>query len=86
VFAQYPRISPEVAVEASRRAKAASERSDAAWARAQKAIAEWAARGRPYIPDADEPGDLPQAPIPAFPGAQGGGMYPLEGAADACLW
>jgi hypothetical protein len=78
-FAQYPRISSEVAAEANRRNKAANERSDAAWARAQIAIAEWAARGKPYIPDADEPGDLPQAPIPAFPGAQGGGMYSFGG-------
>ncbi len=73
--AQYPRINSEVAAEAKRLTKAADERSDAAWARAQAAIAQWAARGKPYIPDADEPGDLPQAAIPAFPGAQGGGMY-----------
>ena len=73
--AQYPRIGSEVAAEAAQRSKAAEARSDAAWARAQAAIETWAAKGRPYIPDADEPDDLPQAAIPAFPGAQGGGMY-----------
>ncbi|MCP5519960.1 MAG: polysaccharide lyase [Verrucomicrobiales bacterium] len=74
-FAQYPRISSEIATESNHRMKAADARSDEAWARAQAAIREWAARGKPYIPDADEPDDLPQAAIPAFPGAQGGGMY-----------
>ncbi|MCP5526026.1 MAG: polysaccharide lyase [Verrucomicrobiales bacterium] len=74
-FAQYPRISSEIATESNRRMRAADARSDAAWSRAQPAIREWAAKGKPYIPDADEPDDLPQALIPAFPGAQGGGMY-----------
>lgn len=67
VAAQYPRISSEVAADADRRNQTANERSDAAWAQAQPAIIEWAARGKPYLPDADEPGDLPQAPIPASP-------------------
>jgi hypothetical protein len=74
-FAQYPRISPAVAAESKRRANVATERSNAAWARALPTIKEWAVKGKPYIPDADEPDDLPQATIPAFPGAQGGGMY-----------
>src|SRR5579872_978798 len=36
---------------------------------------EWAKKGKPYLPWASKPGDLPQAGIPAFPGAEGGGMY-----------
>lgn len=74
-LAQYPRISKAVGGEARRRMQAADARSDAAWARAQPAILEWAAKGKPYVPDAAVPDDLPQAAIPAFPGAQGGGMY-----------
>lgn len=79
VIAQYPHINSEVAAESSRRTQAANARSDSAWARAQEAIREWAARGKPYISNADNPSDLPQAPIPAFPGAQGGGMYSYGG-------
>src|SRR5687768_17486844 len=77
--AQYPRISPEVSRQAAERAAAAERRSDEAWAGAQPAIQEWAAKGKPYLPGAAKPSDLPQAKIPAFPGAQGGGMYSFGG-------
>ncbi|HSV13353.1 MAG TPA: hypothetical protein VLI90_03795, partial [Tepidisphaeraceae bacterium] len=39
----------------------------------------WAKKGKPYIPWASKPEDLPQAGIPAFPGAEGGGMYSFGG-------
>lgn len=42
-------------------------------------IAEWAAKGKPFIPWASQPSDLPQAKVPAFPGAEGGGMYSFGG-------
>ena len=42
-------------------------------------IAEWAAKGKPFIPWASKPGDLPQAKVPAFPGAEGGGKYSFGG-------
>src|SRR5579862_7868373 len=42
-------------------------------------IAEWAKKGKPFIPWASQPGDLPQAKVPAFPGAEGGGMYSFGG-------
>jgi len=42
-----------------------------AWAIVEKEALE----GRPYIPYASRPEDLPQAAIPAFPGAEGGGAY-----------
>jgi hypothetical protein len=44
-----------------------------------QAIRAWAGKGKPYIPGAKQPGDLPQAMIPAFPGAWGGGMYSFGG-------
>jgi hypothetical protein len=47
------------------------------------AIRAWAAKGKPYIPGAKAPGDLPQASIPAFPGAWGGGMYSFGGRGGA---
>ncbi|MFT3787580.1 MAG: hypothetical protein QM770_15675 [Tepidisphaeraceae bacterium] len=40
---------------------------------------DWAAKGKPYLPWAAKPTDLPQAGIPAFPGAEGGGMYTVGG-------
>ncbi len=52
---------------------------DAHWKSLQPVIAEWAARGKPFIPWACKAGDLPQAGIPAFPGAEGGGMYSFGG-------
>jgi len=42
-------------------------------------IEAWARKGKPFIPWASKPSDLPQAPIPAFPGAEGGGMYSFGG-------
>lgn len=42
-------------------------------------IEAWAKKGKPYIPWASKPEDLPQATIPAFPGAEGGGMYSFGG-------
>ena len=42
-------------------------------------IQEWAQKGKPFIPSASDPKDLPQATIPAFPGAYGGGAYSFGG-------
>jgi pectate lyase len=57
----------------------ADGRSDEAWRKALPVIKEWEAKGKPYVPWAAKPADLPQAEIPAFPGAQGGGMYSFGG-------
>ena len=77
--AQYPKITSAIQAESTARKAAADRRSDEAWAKALPAVNEWAAKGRPYQPGADSPDDLLQAPIPAFPGAQGGGMYSFGG-------
>ncbi len=77
--AQYPNIPGDVTAEANRRKAAADKLSDEAFARALPVIQEWAAKGKPYLPGAGEPNDLPQAKIPAFPGAWGGGMYSFGG-------
>ena len=42
-------------------------------------IAEWEKQGKPFIPWASQPSDLPQAKVPAFPGAEGGGKYSFGG-------
>jgi pectate lyase len=78
-LAQYPLISSEVSAESAARMAAADKRSDEAFAKALPVIKEWEAKGKPYLPGAAEPKDLPQAKIPAFPGAWGGGMYSFGG-------
>ncbi|PTY07476.1 polysaccharide lyase [Opitutaceae bacterium EW11] len=77
--AQYPYISSDVKHESDARRAAADQRSDEAWAKALPVVQEWATKGKPYIPGAAEPKDLPQAAIPAFPGAMGGGMHSFGG-------
>jgi hypothetical protein len=58
---------------------AAKKRSDVAWAKALPIIQRDEKAGKPYVPWANKPSDLPQAKIPAFPGAEGGGMYTTGG-------
>lgn len=78
-FAQYPKISPEVAAQSKAFMDEATKRSDEAWEKALVIIEEEAKHGKPFIPWAGRPTDLPQAEIPAFPGAEGGGMYSFGG-------
>ncbi|HWA24029.1 MAG TPA: hypothetical protein VG734_00030 [Lacunisphaera sp.] len=80
LFAQgYPKVPPDVAKANAIESAATNRSSDEAWARAQPEIQAWAAKGKPYLPGASKPSDLPQAKIPAFPGAWGGGMYSFGG-------
>lgn len=75
-FAQYPVVPDSLKEQAAQREKIEQLRADKAWEQAQKIIAQ---EGRPFILDAAEPEDLPQASIPAFPGAEGGGAYTAGG-------
>ena len=59
--------------------KECERRSDSAWVKALPTIQAEAKKGRPYIDWAARPTDLPQAKIPAFPGAMGGGAYSFGG-------
>lgn len=76
---QYPTISREVANETRTRLDKVFQHSDEAWEKARPAIEAGERAGKPYLPGARRPKDLPQADIPAFPGAQGGGMYSFGG-------
>ncbi len=78
-FAQYPDIPKDIQLWSDSLMKAALNHSDAAWAIAYPIVLEEAKHGRPYIPWAARPYDLPQAAIPAFPGAEGGGKYSFGG-------
>jgi hypothetical protein len=77
--AQYPSVPPAVAAEANQKRADADRRSDEAWTRALPIVKQWETKGKPFIPWAAKPQDLPQAKIPAFPGAHGGGMYSFGG-------
>lgn len=74
--AQYPVVPDSLKMQAEQREKAEKLRADRAWEQAQQVIAQ---EGRPFILDAAKPEDLPQASIPAFPGAEGGGAYTAGG-------
>jgi hypothetical protein len=78
-LAQYPRITSEVAAQSGELLQKAEAASDVAWAKALPIIQKEAQEGRPYIPWASRPTDLPQANIPAFPGAEGGGKFSFGG-------
>jgi len=79
VSAQYPKIPGDVQKWSDSLLEAARKHSDEAWAKALPAIDAEARNGKPYIPWASRPTDLPQAEIPAFPGAEGGGKYSFGG-------
>ncbi len=77
--AQYPDIPSSVQRSSDSLLKAAKRHSDSAWNVAYPVIREEAKKGKPFIPWATRFDDLPQAEIPAFPGAEGGGKYSFGG-------
>jgi hypothetical protein len=77
--AQYPSVPKEVQDETSAMMKEAQRKSDLAWEKAKPVIDADARNGKPYIPWAARPTDLPQSDIAAFPGAEGGGKYSFGG-------
>lgn len=77
--AQYPDIPQKVKEESEALMKEATRRSDSAWQVALPIIKADQRRGKVFVPWAARPTDLPQAKIPAFPGAEGGGKYTFGG-------
>lgn len=75
MMAQYPQLTPEAKQDYQTMITAAREHADSAWAIAKPIVEKEAREGRPYVPWASRPDDLVKATIPAFPGAEGGGMY-----------
>jgi hypothetical protein len=63
------------------------KRRDAAWNQHEQEVisnvapqlAEWEKKGKPFIPWASKPEDLPQAKVPAFPEAEGAGKFSFGG-------
>jgi hypothetical protein len=78
-LAQYPQIPADIAAASSAMMKEAERKSDSAWKVAYTAIDYDMRHGKPYIPWAARPNDLPQSDILAFPGAEGGGAHSFGG-------
>lgn len=78
-FAQYPKIPENVKKESDSMMKEAYWQSDIAWEKAKPIILKEEKEGKPYIPWAGRPNDLPQSELLAFPGAEGGGAYSFGG-------
>jgi hypothetical protein len=78
-FAQYPQVPKKVQEESEAMMKAAKAHSDSAFAVALPIIQADQRKGKVYVPWAARPTDLPQAKIPAFPGAEGGGKFSFGG-------
>lgn len=79
VNAQYPQITKEAKAKIDSLSAVWTAHSDSAWEVAFPIVKAEAMKGRPYVPWASRPYDLKQAKIPAFPGAEGGGMYTFGG-------
>ena len=75
VTAQYPVIPDSVKERGAKQEAEFEQKSNAAWEKALPTVLEEARLGRPYKPWASKPEDLIKSNIPAFPGAEGGGMY-----------
>ncbi len=79
VKAQYPDVPDSVKARAEALLKETFRRSDSSWKVAFPIVDNDARHGKPYIPWASRPTDLPQSSLKAFPGAEGGGMYSFGG-------
>ena len=77
--AQYPQVTEEAKHYADSLNKTCKAHRDSVWQAALPIVIREAKEGRPYVPWASRPYDLRQATIPAFPGAEGGGMYTFGG-------
>ena len=76
VMAQYPDIPDSINRRVAREQAELAPIRKKTWEDAYKVIQQEEKEfGRVYRPWASKPEDLPQAKIPAFPGAEGGGMY-----------
>ncbi|MEJ6981421.1 polysaccharide lyase [Pedobacter sp. P351] len=79
VLAQYPVIPPALEKKGDSVLNEVKRLSDVAWMKALPQVEKDAKNGRPFIPWAAKPSDLPQSPVLAFPGAEGGGAYSFGG-------
>ena len=79
VKAQYPVIPPAMEAKAASDLAEIEHQSDLQFEKVKPIIDADAKADKPFVPWAAKPEDLPQAKIPAFPGAEGGGAYSFGG-------
>lgn len=79
IRAQYPQYSAELKAKADRTVRLEEAFVDSVMAANVTTLKKLKTMGKPYIEWAARPTDLPQATIPAFPGAEGGGKYSFGG-------
>ena len=77
--AQYPTIPDSVKQRAQETQARWDSLDDVAWRKAMPEVMEGMMRGKRFVPWCATPEELPQADIPAFPGAEGGGKYSFGG-------
>jgi hypothetical protein len=70
---------PQATEEAKQELAAMKQHEEDVWKRVEPEVVAWAKKGKPFIPAASKPSDLPQATVPAFPGAEGGGKFSFGG-------
>jgi hypothetical protein len=70
---------PQAGEDSKREAAAIKQHEEDVWSQIQPQLEDWARKGKPFIPQAGLPSDLPQAEVPAFPGAEGAGRLSFGG-------
>lgn len=78
-LAQYPVIPPAMETKADSILAVIQHNSDLQFEKIKPIIDRDAKNGKPFIPWAAKPSDLPQAKLLAFPGAEGGGAHAYGG-------
>jgi hypothetical protein len=73
------RPTPEQVAAAKQEQKGWDDYQEQLWQKLEPQLQDWAKKGKPYLPRAVFPTDLPAADVPAFPGAEGGGKFSLGG-------
>ena len=79
IKAQYPDVPADLKAAADKMIQEESNIADAVLLNNKEEMRQWTIKGKPFIPWAARPTDLPQANIPAFPGAMGGGQFSFGG-------
>lgn len=79
LFAQYPDVPSDLKAQADQLIRNEENVVDSVLKANARIMKEYACNGKPYIPWAARPTDLPVAKIPAFPGAEGGGQFSFGG-------
>ena len=79
IKAQYPDVPKDLKASADKMIDRENSIVDSVMLANQSILKAEKTHGRPYIPWAARPTDLPQAKIPSFPGAEGGGQFSFGG-------